>query len=96
MTFSPDDYSWVEQVQTVDAIDYSVVEAINNNPGWHLIGVGTGSSGHTTLTYGWPWPENKILADLKMTCPHLPDDVSWINTLKILECAGCGEQWDSD
>lgn len=48
--------TWVERVQTVDAID-PVVEAIQQNPGWRLLHVGTGAGGQTTLTYGWPWPE---------------------------------------
>lgn len=48
--------TWVEMVQTVDAIDSTVVEALNSNPGWHLLHVGTGSGGQTTLTYGWGTP----------------------------------------
>jgi hypothetical protein len=50
------DYSWVERVETFDAIDTAAVRAVQDNPGWRLIGVGTGSGGQTTLTYGWPWP----------------------------------------
>jgi hypothetical protein len=48
------DFSWVEETQTVDAID-PAVKAIDDNPGWKLLHVGTGSGGQTTLTYGWPW-----------------------------------------
>lgn len=50
------EFEWVDQVQTVDATDFDVVNAINENPGWRLIGVGQGPHGQTTLTYGWPWP----------------------------------------
>lgn len=49
-------FTWVEQTVTLDAIDTVAVSAINDNPGWRLIAVGTGSGGQTTLTYGWPWP----------------------------------------
>lgn len=46
--------TWVEQTITVDAID-PAKDAIEANPGWRLLHVGTGSGGQTTLTYGWPW-----------------------------------------
>lgn len=46
---------WVEQVQTVDATDNTVVQALDANPGWKLLAVGVGMGGQTTLTYGWPW-----------------------------------------
>ncbi len=49
-------YTWVTQTHTVDAIDRNVVCAMETNPGWRLIGVGVGSGGQTTLTFGWPWP----------------------------------------
>lgn len=49
------DYAWVERTMTLDAID-PAVKATDDNPGWRLLGVGVGSSGQTTLTYGWPWP----------------------------------------
>lgn len=48
------DLTWVEQTEMVDAID-PVVRALEQNPGYRLIGTGTGSGGQTTLTYGWPW-----------------------------------------
>ena len=47
---------WVEQVKTVDACETTVVDAMDANPGWKLLGVGAGLGGQTTLTYGWPWP----------------------------------------
>lgn len=50
------DLTWVEETWTVDAID-PAVSALDVNPGWRLIGVGVGQAGQTTLTYGWPWPE---------------------------------------
>lgn len=50
------DLTWVEKTWTIDAID-SAVSALDANPGWRLIGVGVGQAGQTTLTYGWPWPE---------------------------------------
>ena len=50
-----DDPWWVENTQTVDAIDKDVVQALESNPGWRLIGVGVGAGGQTTLTFGWPW-----------------------------------------
>lgn len=49
------DLTWVEQTITVDAID-PATKAIEQNPGWRLLGVGVGSGGQTTLTFGWPWP----------------------------------------
>jgi hypothetical protein len=52
------DLSWVEQTQTVDATDRTVVQAIEANPGWRLLHVGTGNGGQTTLTYGWPYPQS--------------------------------------
>lgn len=48
--------AWVELTTTVDAIDRVVVAAIEANGGWRLLATGMGSSGQTTLTYGWPWP----------------------------------------
>lgn len=50
------DLTWVERVQTIDALDHQVIEAVEANPGWRLIATGTGTGGQTTLTYGWPWP----------------------------------------
>lgn len=61
------DLDWVEQVQTVDAIDREVVRAIEDNPGWKLLHVGMGSGGQTTLTYGWPWQGTVEIADVTAT-----------------------------
>lgn len=47
------DLSWVQQIKTVDAIDKTPVEAMMENDGWHLLHVGMGSGGQTTLTFGW-------------------------------------------
>lgn len=57
-------FEWVERTQTCDAVDDPALQAIENNPGWKLIGVGVGNDGQTTLTFGWPWPqEEKANAD---------------------------------
>lgn len=53
---APPDLSWVELIQTLDAIDVFPVEAALSTPGWRLLGVGVGSGGQTTLTFGWPYP----------------------------------------
>lgn len=41
------------QILTVDAIDKTVVDAMVANPGWHLLAIGSGLGGQTTLTFGW-------------------------------------------
>ena len=47
------DLSWVTEIKTVDAIDTTPVNAMMENPSWHLIHTGMGSGGQTTLTFGW-------------------------------------------
>lgn len=84
------DLTWVEQVQTVLATDYTVVEAINNNPGWRLIATGVDPNGQTTLTYGWPWmsgfksePET-VAQPCRITANDLPgSDELWCHTHQI-------------
>jgi hypothetical protein len=49
------DLTWVEMTKTTDAINVNVIDALEGDPQWRLIGVGIGSGGQTTLTYGWPW-----------------------------------------
>lgn len=56
---APPDLTWVERVMTVDAIAHATVLAMDENPGWRLLGVGVGANGQTTLTYGWPWPHSE-------------------------------------
>ncbi len=51
-----DDFSWVVDIRTVDAIDRSVVNAMVDNPGWLLLHAGVGEAGQTTLTFAWPAP----------------------------------------
>jgi hypothetical protein len=55
--FGSPDLSWVDQVQTVYALDSDAVNALNENAGWRLIATGVGPEGQTTLTYGWPWED---------------------------------------
>lgn len=50
------DFSWVELIKTVDAIDKSAVDAFAGNPGWRLIAAGMGAYGQSTLTFAWPAP----------------------------------------
>lgn len=50
------DFSWVELIKTVDAIDTTAVNAFAGNPGWLLIATGKGSHEQTTLTFAWPAP----------------------------------------
>jgi len=47
------DLSWVKRISVVDAIDKTPVKAMMDNPGWHLLHVGLGEGGQTTLTFGW-------------------------------------------
>ena len=46
-------YGWLKGIATVDAEDRVPVSAMVDNPGWHLLGVGVGHAGQTTLTFGW-------------------------------------------
>jgi hypothetical protein len=63
----PDQYAWVEQTQTIDATD-PAIKAVEANPSWHLLHVGAGSDGQTTLTYGWPWPTHKTFPRTLAAC----------------------------
>jgi hypothetical protein len=42
------------QIQTLDAVDTTAVDAMVANEGWELLHCGMGTSGQTTLTFGWP------------------------------------------
>jgi len=58
-----DDLSWVTDIKTVDAIDTTVVKALNENPGWLLLHAGVGAHGQTTLTYAWPRANGEVADD---------------------------------
>ncbi len=47
------DLDWITMIDVLDADDKTVVNAKMHNPGWHLLHVGTGKGGQTTLTWGW-------------------------------------------
>ncbi len=47
------DLDWITRIDVIDAEDRTGVDAKLNNPGWHLLHVGTGKEGQTTLTWGW-------------------------------------------
>lgn len=51
--------TWVTRTHTLDAED-PATRALEDNPGWRLIGVGVGAGGQSTLTFGWPWPEPQL------------------------------------
>lgn len=52
--------AWVEKTQTILATDDQTVVAVDNNPGWRLVAVGQDMGGRTTLTYGWPWEDERV------------------------------------
>jgi hypothetical protein len=86
------DLTWVEQVQTVLAMDFAVVEAINENHGWRLIATGVDHRGQTTLTYGWPWPDNTAADDDEALCEIKDDGIKlWCSThsIEAESLAGC-------
>lgn len=47
------DLDWITMIDVLDADDKTAVDAKLNNPGWHLLHVGSGKGGQTTLTWGW-------------------------------------------
>jgi hypothetical protein len=72
------DLSWVERTEVIDAIDTDARRALDANPGWRLLHVGSGSGGQTTLTYGWPWTQDNT--NSKAASPVLRWWQRYVNT----------------
>ena len=70
------DLTWVEKVETVDAIDTTAVDAKMTNPRWRLLATGVGMGSQTTLTFGWPWREGRLV-EITDDAPTITFDITF-------------------